>query len=357
RAEERRRLNVADDETAVLFVGRLSHHAKAHPFPMFRGVAHAAQSTGTKAHLLLVGWAATAEVQRAFESAAQLFAPRVRVSFVDGRKREYRFGAWRAADVFMSLSDNIQETFGLVIVEAMASGLPVVATDWNGYRDLVTDGETGFLIPTLMLPGATADVTSRLLVEEINYDHFLARCSQAVAVDCAATSQALVRLFEDAGLRQRMGAAGRRRAVEQFAWPRIIQRYEALWRQQDAERRACAERSVSSPRMAGPAAYPPPERSFAGYPTRWLDEEQSLQTAPDAAAQLNLLLSAPLTNHEASSRGSDPAVLQQLLHHAAGSCSLAELDAQLRGGGLTPQAARATLAWMMKYDLLRPGET
>ena len=64
-----------------------------------------------------------------------------------------RFQVWHAADLVVSLVDNIQETFGLVIVEAMASGLPVVATDWNGYRDLVVDGETGFLVPTTMCGG------------------------------------------------------------------------------------------------------------------------------------------------------------------------------------------------------------
>ena len=37
RATARRTLNVADDEVVILYVGRLSHHAKAHPFPMFRG--------------------------------------------------------------------------------------------------------------------------------------------------------------------------------------------------------------------------------------------------------------------------------------------------------------------------------
>ena len=67
-----------------------------------------------------------------------------------------RFDVWRAADLVVSLVDNIQETFGLVIVEAMASGLPVVATDWDGYRDLVDDGRTGLLVPTTMVRGASA---------------------------------------------------------------------------------------------------------------------------------------------------------------------------------------------------------
>jgi glycosyltransferase involved in cell wall biosynthesis len=50
------------------------------------------------------------------------------------------------------LSDNIQETFGLTPVEAMACGLPVVISDWNGYKETVDDQREGFLIPTWMPP-------------------------------------------------------------------------------------------------------------------------------------------------------------------------------------------------------------
>ena len=72
------------------------------------------------------------------------------------RPEATRRSVWHAADVFVSPSDNIQETFGLAVLEAMASGLPVVASDWDGYRDLVADGETGFLVPTAMVEGATS---------------------------------------------------------------------------------------------------------------------------------------------------------------------------------------------------------
>src|SRR6516164_998135 len=119
----------------------------------------------------------------------------VRVTFVDGTQPDTRFAVWHAADIFASLSDNIQETFGLVIVEAMASGLPIVASDWDGYRDLVTDGESGYLVPSVMVNGATHDATARLVLETHSYDHFLAECSQAVAIDCAATTRAFVRLI------------------------------------------------------------------------------------------------------------------------------------------------------------------
>ena len=56
--------------------------------------------------------------------------------------------ALAVSDVAISLVDNAQETFGLAIAEAMAAGLPVVASDWSGYRDLVRDGIDGYLIPS-----------------------------------------------------------------------------------------------------------------------------------------------------------------------------------------------------------------
>ena len=40
-----------------------------------------------------------------------------------------------ASDMFISLADSYQETFGLTPIEAMASELPVVASNWNGYRN------------------------------------------------------------------------------------------------------------------------------------------------------------------------------------------------------------------------------
>ena len=188
-----------------------------------------------------------------------------------------RRSVWHAADLFVSPSDNIQETFGLAVVEAMASGLPVVASDWNGYRDLVVDGETGFLVPTVMVDGATAGATARLLIGELTYDHFLAECSQATAVDVSAMAAALTRLVGDEALRRRMGEAGRCRAAEHFAWPRIIQAYEHLWARPGGgairpKPSWTDDGGRSSPWRgpAGPAAYPAPERTFAGYPTRRL---------------------------------------------------------------------------------------
>ena len=81
------------------------------------------------------------------EAAAEL-CPNVEVRLLDGHNLSIGALARAASDAFLSLVDCLQETFGLTPVEAMASRLPVVASDWNGYRDTVVDGRTGFCIPT-----------------------------------------------------------------------------------------------------------------------------------------------------------------------------------------------------------------
>ena len=347
RSARREELGIAPDEVAVLFVGRLSHHTKAHPFPLLHAVDGAARETGRKVHLILSGWAHNQAVFRAFRDGATAFAPNVRVTFVDGTRPDIRRAVWHAADIFSSLSDNIQETFGLVVVEALASGLPVVASDWDGYRDLVSDGESGLLVPTRMIPGATADAVARLVLETHGYEHFLAETSQAVAVDSVAAARAFSRLIGDEAERKRMGAAARRTALEKFSWSSVIRAYEDLWAEQEEIRRG-VERSRTPGKAPRPGLYPQIESAFECYPTRWLRDDTVLQAAPDAVARLAVLLATPLVTHAAWARCTDPATLCGVLAAAVDGRPLAELDARLGG-----RTARATLAWMLKYDLLR----
>jgi glycosyltransferase involved in cell wall biosynthesis len=349
RAAARRQFNLADDEVVVLCVGRLSHHAKAHPYPVFHAAGEAARRTGRKVHLLMAGWAANAHIAGAFRAGAGAFVPPARVSFVDGQDPKVRAGVWPAADIAISLPDNIQETFGLVVVEGMAAGLPVVGSDWDGYKDLIADGETGYLVPTRMVRGAAAGTTGRLLSGAVNYDYFLAECCQTVAVDPGAAAGAVARLVADDALRARMGAAGRERVLAHFTWERVIRAYEELWLDQERE---LAKATPAAP--AGPVRYPPPDVSFAGYPTGWLDDGSLVAATPGSEAGLAPRLGLPLTNLVAHRRSADPAVLADLLRSAVDPRPVGELAGALEAKGLGPEAARATVAWLLKYGLLSP---
>jgi len=72
------------------------------------------------------------------------------------------------------------ESFGLTLIEAHASGLHAVVSDWNGYRDLVEDGQTGFLVPTRWTDCVVGDASIAGLV--VPAWNLLAQ-AQAVQVD------------------------------------------------------------------------------------------------------------------------------------------------------------------------------
>ena len=274
----RRGLGIGDDDVAVLFLGRLSFHAKAHPTPLYLALEEAAKRTGKRLHLLQAGWFANDGIERDFRDGLLRYAPSINGIFLDGRRPDVRFKVWFAADVFTSLSDNIQETFGLTPIEAMAAGLPVVVSDWDGYRDTVRTGIDGFTIPTWMpLPESGGDLglapEARLTMETSDqaYEQYCGVVSQATAVDIAAAAEAFAALAADPALRRRMGEAGRKRARQAFDWRVVVRQYQDLWR--DLENVRNRDKAI-----APLAAHRPPVplrddpfSLYAAHPTHTLD--------------------------------------------------------------------------------------
>jgi len=98
------------------------------------------------------------------------------------------------ADVFLLPSST--ESFGLVALEAMSAGVPVVASNVGGLPELVESGQTGFLVPP---------------------------------DDLAAHVRAVLKILGDAPLRRRFGAAGRKVARERFDVDRVVERYRKVY--------------------------------------------------------------------------------------------------------------------------------
>ena len=275
RAEARKTLHVPEQALVVLFLGRLSFHAKAHPLAMYQALESAARSTGKKVVLLECGVHSNEAIESAFTAAARAACPSVIRQHLSGRTPGHSAIAWAAADIFCSLSDNIQEAFGITPIEAMAAGLPVVVSDWDGYKDTVRDGVDGFRIPTVMPQGGLArDLALRHALELDTYDMYIGHASSLVAVDVQAAAAAFEKLFNSPELRRQMGEAGRARAREVYDWKPIIGQYEALWAQ-------LSEIRVAQAKGLQPLPHPWPARmdpfhGFAGYPTQTLTPQTVL---------------------------------------------------------------------------------
>lgn len=115
---------------------------------------------------------------------------------------------YSSAAVFVCPS--IYEPFGIINLEAMACGVPVVATAVGGIKEVVIDEITGFLVP---LEQATKDLPEEM-VSDVFEETLAERINQLMA---------------DPGLRTRMGAAGRRRVESHFSWDAVAKKTEKLY--------------------------------------------------------------------------------------------------------------------------------
>jgi glycosyltransferase involved in cell wall biosynthesis len=346
RETARTALGLQANEVAFLFSGRLSFHAKANPAPMYQALEQAAQHASVVC--IEAGVFPNDAIRAGFMAAQKALAPSVRFIWVDGQDVQRYKQAWQGADAFVSLSDNIQETFGLTPVEAMAAGLPVVVSDWNGYKDTVRDGIDGFRVPTVLPPaGVGADLAMRHALGLDTYDFYIGRTSLATVVEPTALAKACTALATQPQLRARMGAAGLARAQSEFDWPVILQRYAQLADELNQIRLA-----------AGPQAPEPwvqradPFARFAHFPSQTLAGNAVVLAQPSAQARLADLLSLAMASYAFDAtllpRESLIALLGVL--DKGGHQTVNEL--LVAAGVATPVGVRC-LMWLWKFDLVQ----
>jgi sugar transferase (PEP-CTERM/EpsH1 system associated) len=187
REEIRRRLGLSGDCMVLGSVGRMV------PIKDHQTLLQAAENLGGRGiavRLLLAG--SGPELQRYQQFANGSAELSERVVFVGSTKEVPAL--LNALDIFVlpSLSEGMSNT----LLEAMASSLPVVATNVGGNPELVEDGRSGWLFQ----PGDVSGLTAKL-----------------------------ERLTKDPNLRQALGQAARNRAVEEFSLERMIDRYRELY--------------------------------------------------------------------------------------------------------------------------------
>lgn len=181
----REKHGLAADEIVLVTVGRLVRRKAVEQL-----LDVLARLPEARARLLVLG---SGPLEAQLRDRAARLGLEQRVRFMGLVSEAAKFELLAAADLYVSTSQH--EGFGLVFLEAMASGLPIVSYDRGGHTDFLCEGETGHLVP----------LNDR--------DAFLARCASLLASPAR---------------RAVMGAANRRRA-EAFFIERCAARYEALF--------------------------------------------------------------------------------------------------------------------------------
>jgi len=185
REKIRREFGFATDDFVIGYVANLAA-GKGH-LQLVEAFSKIVRSV-REARLFLVGSGKSAEVDKAIDEHSL--------------QRQVVFAGWRddpaaclnAMDLFVQPS--LSEAFSQVLIEAMGAGLPVIATDVGGANEVITDGESGFLIA----PGEP----------DVIYEKTL-------------------ELYRQAVLRKRMAAAGQKKVREEFTVARMVERQFALY--------------------------------------------------------------------------------------------------------------------------------
>ncbi len=352
RARVRADLGIEKDEVLIVWVGRLSFFEKAFPQPMFRAVEEAARMSGVKLHFVLGGWFPNGDIDRGrYEQAARAYAPNVQIDFQDGNDPEVVADLWAAGDIFISLVDNIQETFGITPVEAMAAGLPAVVSDWDGYRSTVRHGIEGFLIPTLGgPPGPFGEaLASRHGLGMLTYQAYVGTVAQHTAVNVGKAAEAIAELARSPDLRRKMGQAGRNRVRDAFDWPVVTRQISGLLRELAPVReQAAAEpaRHRINPVRGDPYA------DFAGFATHALDVELPLRVRPGVGeADLQRVAQVELDSAFNGWRCTPEETAQLLARIASGEAST--VRTALLGLPMDRRrVGQMTLVWMAKLGLI-----
>lgn len=343
----RTKLGIEEDATVVLFFGRLSVHAKASPFQLAQALEIAAQK-GAKLEMVWCGWFADDFQQKSFMTTAKAMAPSVRFHHVDGRKSDVRFSIWSAADIFCSLSDNIQESFCLTVIEAMAAELPVIASNWGGYRDAVEHGINGVLVDSYMPAVSLADLAFRHLSGADSYDSYIGAFSQFCLVNVEQTAHWITTLAADPVLRRKLGSAARRSVMKTYDWAAVLPRMQALWGEQLAllnKARAAGPRPSIAWRNYDPAL------TFAGFPSHRVHGDTRLVRGPHFEFWEELVkMPGTVVNPHVLVRAADFAALRSAF--ADGQPRTPDEVAKNFAEPIRPLVIRA-LHWLIKIGLLR----
>lgn len=333
RAELRARLGLPQNEVLALYFGRFSNYDKMDLFPLLLAFESAVEQSAVPAALVLAGSDGPHKYSRRVrELARQLgIADRViiRTDIADADVPAF----YAAADFFVSPSDNIQETFGQSIIEAMSSGLPVICSDWDGYKELVANEETGLRVRTWWTD-CNGSVCDHAGVSDWLTDHF--QISQSVAVDVPALTHAIRFMLMNEVSRHRWGEQARRNAQRDYDWRPVIRQYGELWR--DLRREA----DTAPPPVPMKSTWFRPDlfATFRHYPSAIVGPESKV--LPGQRGRLQM--------HSGLPRNYRLEVFDCILDRVdAGQC-VGELEAKVASAiKVSPEVFKRHLLWLVKY--------
>ncbi len=266
KVESRRELKLPAKKIIILYFGRFSIFDKADLYPLLFSFKDLL-SKNKNVLLMLAGKNFQGNYGGKLKKIANDLGISNNVNFFFNPSRREKYLLYTASDIFVSPSDNLQESFGLTVLEAMAAGLPTVVSDWDGYKDIVVHNRTGFRVPTYWIK-CDREISNSLYLFDNNISIEQLSLGQSVCIDTKKMIEYLSLLIKRKDLRLRFGDNARERVLKCYDWSVVIPEYEILWD-------TLIEKAKFHKALAKglPIFYPRYFELFSHYPSRILNKQ------------------------------------------------------------------------------------
>jgi len=201
RANIRERYGIGATDLLLLFVG-MNFETKGLDTAIAAVAKARSAQPGANLHLLVVGRGN----ENKYSAICRSLGVAEAVSFAGIQSEEIEH-YYRAADIFIMPS--AFDTFGMVVLEAMAAGLPVIISSNVGAKDVVTEGVNGFILPDRMDAGMAADRILRLRDGERRMEMGMEASRSAVLHDWDNLACRMESLYQDILQMKSLSAAGK----------------------------------------------------------------------------------------------------------------------------------------------------
>ncbi len=342
-------MSLSPETALILIYGRISVADKMDVRPFFSALRRIRQKYPERVFHCIIAGATDddATVKEQLDALAKTWD--IPFTLIGHPSRETKKQLFAAADIFASPVDNIQETFGLTLVEAAQSALPVIASHWDGYKDIVVHGETGLLVPTLApIDTPVLDTMAGVFFNKI---HQILRAQQT-AIDVPQLEKALFTLISDATLRQKMGRKAQERAAKLYTFDTVIDQWVAYW--QELENTPISAEQEAELRAA---VHPYTLRYgevFSVYATQQLQDDMMLCLTD--LGQACLEKKTPWNNYALVAVNLQESLIHKLLAHIKESCTVHQLLAVAKeqpwGKRFSEEVLLAHVYWLVKQDLV-----
>ncbi|MDE0426386.1 MAG: glycosyltransferase family 4 protein [Candidatus Poribacteria bacterium] len=333
------------DKVILLWVGRFSHYDKMDLQPLLLAFKAALEKCSKNEALLVLAGDDSRHnyAEKVTEFAMQLGIEKHLITLTDRPRIDFPL-LYSAADIFVSPSDNIQETFGQTVLEGMSSGLPVVCSDWEGYSVSVLHGKTGFRIPTYWMEcdGAICDYAP---ISPWLFNQFY--LSQSICFNVQQMAEALFLLIEHDKLRAKMGGQARQHVLDTYDWKIIIHRYIELWEELSQIASCHPVPARRFPSWFRPQYF----KTFEHYATATLQPTTKVRITDSELVSFPEDTPAPW--YEELNTKLAPELLNVLLSMSNDWITITELEENLSGPmNISTEKIRYHLLWLLKYHRL-----